>query len=204
MSTKLLEGHKEVFKIPDAELYIIPNFIDEVKARELYLKIYKEVKWEHRKLFMFGNWVLQPRLTALYGDDDKSYTYTGTTWETYPWIEPLAEIRDMVAKEVGQDINAVLCNLYRDGKDGCGWHSDAGKSDGTNPMICSISLGATRIFQIKHKTDPEYAKPISIPLPAGSLLVMAGAMQHHWQHAVHKTNIATPPRINLTFRTVMS
>ena len=193
----------QVFEIPDAKLILIENFIEPNKANELYLKLYKNVKWELRKLFMFGKWIDQPRLTALYGDDGKAYSYTGTTFETHQWLPELEEIRDMVSKEAGQKINAVLCNLYRDGKDGCGWHSDAGKSDGTNPMICSVSLGATRIFQIKHKTNPDYSSPINIPLPAGSLLIMAGEMQHHWQHAVMKQNIAVPPRINLTFRAVM-
>lgn len=200
----LFTQEKIKFDIPDAELILIENFISPDDAQRLYKDLYKNVKWELRELFMFGRWVNQPRLTALYGDDEKSYSYTGTTFETHPWIAPLEEIRDKVAEEAGQKINAVLCNLYRDGKDGCGWHSDAGKSDGQNPMICSISLGATRIFQIKHRTNPEFSKPINIPLPAGSLLIMAGEMQHHWLHAVPKQNIAIEPRINLTFRTVMT
>lgn len=201
---KLFKSERQEFEVPNAELILIENFITPERAEQLYQELYKEVKWELRKLFMFGRWVDQPRLTALYGDDGKAYSYTGTTWETHPWIDPLVEIKDMVSKEVGQEINAVLCNLYRDGKDSCGWHSDAGKSDGQNPMICSISLGATRIFQVKHKSDPDFSKPISIPLPAGSLLIMAGEMQHYWQHAVPKAELPTPPRINLTFRTVMT
>ena len=198
---KLFSEGVQKFDIPNAELTLIENFISPELAAELYHDIYNETKWELRKLFMFGKWIDQPRLTALYGDQDKSYSYTGTTFETHPWTEALNKIKSLVEVAADCKITAVLCNLYRDGKDGCGWHSDAGKDDGTNPLICSISLGETRIFQIKHRTDPQYAKPISIPLTAGSLLIMGGEMQHHWQHQVPKTSIATPPRINLTFRT---
>lgn len=198
---KLFKSETQKFDLPNAELTLIEDFISPEMAKEFYHNIYNETKWELRKLFMFGKWINQPRLTALYGDDDKSYSYTGTTFETHPWTDTLRTIKEMVEKESGCKITAVLCNLYRDGKDGCGWHSDAGKDDGTNPLICSISLGETRVFQIKHKTNPEFAKPINIPLVSGSLLIMGGEMQHHWQHAIPKTSISIPPRINLTFRT---
>lgn len=189
------------YHIPDAEMRLYPNFIEPVKAERLYRELFNQVQWQQRSVIMYGKPIPQPRLTALYGDKNKAYTYTGLTWESLEWIAPLAEIRDLIATVDNHQINGVLCNLYRDGRDGCGWHSDAGESDGKNPVIYSISLGQTRNFQIKHKRDPNY-KLVNIPLTSGSLLVMGGPMQHHWQHAVPKSTQVMMPRINLTFRAV--
>lgn len=194
--TTMTEHHLD---LPDSEIILYENFLTKEEADVLYLQLYRQVKWELRKLFMFGRWVDQPRLTAFYGDEDKNYQYTGTKWEAHPWIKPLAEIKDRLVEFTGKPINGVLCNLYRDGQDSCGWHSDAGKSDGKNPQIYSISLGQTRIFQIKHNTNPEHSL-VNIPLTHGSLLLMGGPMQHYWQHAIPKVKGVCHPRINLTFR----
>jgi alkylated DNA repair dioxygenase AlkB len=150
---------------------------------------------------MFGRWVNQPRLTAFYADEGLEYHYTGSQWKAHSWIEPLAALKDRISREFDTQINSVLCNLYRDGQDYCGWHSDFGKTDGPNPVIFSLSLGACRTFQIRHQTRSDL--PItSIELPSGSLLRMGGTMQKHWKHQVPK-QLGSGPRINLTFRTVM-
>jgi alkylated DNA repair dioxygenase AlkB len=64
-------------------------------------------------------------------------------------------------------------------------------------VIASVSLGAIRRFQMKHRRRQTR---VALDLPSGSCLVMAGATQHHWPHQVPKTSRPLDPRINLTFR----
>jgi alkylated DNA repair dioxygenase AlkB len=45
----------------------------------------------------------------------------------------------------------VLLNLYRNGVDSMGWHSDDERELGERPVIASVSLGATRRFRLRHK-----------------------------------------------------
>ena len=96
--------------------------------------------------------------------------------------------------------DSVLANLYRDGRDSMGWHSDDEAELGAAPVIASLSLVRTRRFLLKHRLDP--APVTALALPHGSLLVMAGATQRNYQHALPRTTRVTQPRINLTFRRV--
>jgi len=92
-----------------------------------------------------------------------------------------------------------LGNWYRDGQDSMGWHADNEKVLGPNPWIASLSLGATRLFKLRHNRT---GQSIDVPLTAGGLLIMGGSLQHHWRHCVPKSRTATGPRVNLTFRHV--
>jgi alkylated DNA repair dioxygenase AlkB len=94
----------------------------------------------------------------------------------------------------------VLLNLYRDGKDSMGWHSDDEPELGHNPVIGSLNLGATRRFRLRHR----FKKGLiyQLELMAGSFLLMQGTTQHYWQHQVPKTQRPVSPRINLTFRAI--
>jgi alkylated DNA repair dioxygenase AlkB len=94
----------------------------------------------------------------------------------------------------------VLLNLYRDGRDGMGWHADDEPELGRNPVIASVSLGAERRFCLRHRRRRDLK--IDLPLPHGSLLCMSGATQHHWLHALPKTRRPAGERINLTLRQV--
>ena len=95
--------------------------------------------------------------------------------------------------------NSVLINLYRNGQDSMGWHSDNETVLGKEPVIASLSLGGTRRFQLKHRRSGEL---VSLDLPHGSCLIMQGRCQADWRHQVPKTRKQVAPRINLTFRTV--
>ena len=117
-----------------------------------------------------------------------------------PWTPLLAEIRRQVGEQVGQPLNAVLLNLYRDGQDSMGWHSDDEAELGRNPLIASLSLGGERRFDLRRKGGTRIEH--SLMLGHGSLLVMAGQTQHHWQHQVAKTRKPCALRLNLTFRLV--
>src|SRR5690606_30273743 len=117
-----------------------------------------------------------------------------------PWSAALSDLRDRLERELGTGFNSVLANLYRDGRDAMGWHSDDEPELGPAPVIASVSLGATRRFVLKHRRKPD--RKLALELPAGSLLVMAGATQRNYRHALPRTARPVGGRINLTFRSI--
>ena len=148
---------------------------------------------------MYGKKINFPRLTAWYGDQDKSYSFSGVTLSPHPWHELLLTIKSRIEETAATRFNSVLLNLYRDGNDSISWHTDAEPELGLNPVIGSVNFGATRKFQLRHHFTNER---IDIELIHGSLLIMQGELQHYWQHQVPKTNKKISPRINLTFRLI--
>ena len=72
----------------------------------------------------------------------------------------------------GQRFNSCLLNLYRDGNDTVGWHSDDERLYGRGSTICSVSLGHARDFQLRKKADSK--SKMSWSLGEGDLFVMAG------------------------------
>jgi len=135
-----------------------------------------------------------------YGDADAVYTYSGVAHEPMPWSAELSAVKTRVEIAGGCTFNSVLANLYRDGRDSMGYHADNEKELGTDPVIASLSLGDTRLFRLHHK---KHRENLDFALGHGDLLIMAGALQHHWVHALPKTRQAKNPRINLTFRKIM-
>jgi len=146
---------------------------------------------------MFGRVVDSPRLSAWIGDEDAVYRYSGTRFVPRPWTPELLALRDRVAAACGVPFNSVLANLYRDGADRMGWHSDDEPELGPRPVIASVSLGAERTFRFRAKAGGE---TVAIELPHGSLLTMAGDTQRLYRHELPARKRVTGPRINLTFR----
>ena len=120
--------------------------------------------------------------------------------EPRPWTQSLAALKDKLTHVCHEPFNSVLANCYRDHNDSVGWHSDDEPELGTEPVIASLSFGAERYFHLKHKQKKVSEK---ILLPSGSLLIMRGKTQANWQHAVLKSRIESPERINLTFRKIL-
>ena len=168
-------------------------------AARLQGRLRDEIHWEQVRVNVFNRMVDQLRLTAWYGDDGKTYSYSGTHLTPTPWTDTLSTLRDEVAVIADARFNSVLANLYRDGNDGVGWHADNERELGTNPVIASVSLGATRRFDLKHRDTGELVR---VDLPTGSLLVMSGESQHKWVHRIAKTKKTCGERINLTFREI--
>ena len=112
----------------------------------------------------------------------------------------LFEIKSKIEKQINLNFTSCLLNLYRDGNDSNGWHADNEKELGLNPTIASVSFGAERIFQMKHRNSKK--EKVKINLTNGSLLVMKGRTQHHWLHQIPKTKKEVGERINLTFRII--
>ncbi len=187
--------------LPQAELLFDPAFLPAAEAETLLAQLRAEVAWEQRSIRLFGQEVPQPRLTAWYGDPAARYTYSGLHWEPTPWTATLRHLRQRVEAATGTRFNSVLLNLYRNGRDSMGWHADDEPELGPTPAIASLSLGATRRFRLRPRPGTP-AQPFGLDLPTGSLLLMRGPTQQHWQHALPKTARPIGPRLNLTFRWV--
>ncbi len=154
--------------------------------------------WQEESIFLFGRWHKSPRLTLWYGE--RGYSYSGVWHPPALFPEKVADLKEKAEKWAGTAFNSVLLNCYRNGKDSMGWHADNEKVLGENPIIASLSLGATRQFHLKHRENPDLK--MSFSLTSGSCLVMGGALQQDWIHAIPKTQKPVGPRINLTFRYV--
>jgi alkylated DNA repair dioxygenase AlkB len=186
--------------LPDAEVIYYPHFFDKEEADQIYAQLTKEIPWQQDDIRVFGKTYPQPRLTALFGNEGKPYSYSNIKMQPHPWNLLLQKIKSQVESVSDTNFTTVLLNQYRDGKDSNGWHADNEKELGTNPIIASISFGAERTFQLKHNSDKDQKK--SIILEHGSLLLMKGTTQHFWKHQIPKTTKPVGPRINLTFRVI--
>lgn len=193
-------GGGEPIGIPDGELTLWPAAFTAAAADALFASLRQEVAWRSEEVMIFGQARRVPRLVAWYGDPLAVYTYSGTRHQPLPWTPAIAEVRARVAALAGRCFNSVLLNLYRGGADGMGWHADDEPELGPNPVIASVSLGAVRRFRLRHRCRGGQA--LALDLPHGSLLLMGGALQHHWVHAIPKTRRPVGERINLTFRAV--
>ena len=187
-------------QLPNAELALWPQWLSVSVADQWLTRLTEQTPWQQPLVRIFGRHVAVPRLVAWYGDAEASYRYSGLTHQPLPWTPLLARIRAQVEQAAGQSLNGVLLNYYRDGQDSMGWHSDDEAELGVNPLIASLNLGGTRRFDLRRKGQNRIEH--SLDLQHGSLLVMRGATQHHWQHQVAKTRASCAPRLNLTFRLI--
>jgi alkylated DNA repair dioxygenase AlkB len=189
-----------LIELPDANLMFDPNFLPREEADRLFKGLQEKTPWRQDEIRIFGKTYPQPRLTALYGNNGNTYSYSGITMEPEPFTPELHSLKSRVEHCSGQVFTTCLLNLYRDGSDSNGWHADDEKELGPNPVIASVSLGQTRTFHLKHRSQKSLRYRMS--LVHGSLLVMGGPMQHHWLHQIPKTRQEVTPRINLTFRKI--
>ena len=183
----------------DGSAVLFPDFLCESDADKYLSGLHNNTPWEQNFIRLFGKEISEPRLSTWHAEADLAYTYSGVPRTPHPWKEPLSSLRTACEAHTGQSFNGALLNLYRTGQDAMGWHSDDEAVNGPNPVIASISLGAERRFDFRHKQSREM---ISVVLPHGSLLVMSGACQTFWLHRIAKTTRQTEPRINVTFRTL--
>jgi alkylated DNA repair dioxygenase AlkB len=187
--------------LPDANIRLFPHFLNPDMAAKLFQVFSNKVPWRHDPIKVFGKTYMQPRLTSLHGTTNQGYGYANIRMQAQPMMPELNDILQRIAKIDNSDFNIVLLNLYRDGNDSNGWHADNEKELGQNPVIASVSLGAPRLFKLKHRYDKNLKHQLL--LESGSLLLMSGATQHYWLHQVPKTKKQVGPRINLTFRKVL-
>ncbi|MEO6977548.1 MAG: alpha-ketoglutarate-dependent dioxygenase AlkB [Mucilaginibacter sp.] len=158
------------------------------------------IQWKNDEAVIFGTRIITKRKAAWYGDEGYLYTYSNTTKQALAWTPELLELKQMVEAITGTTFNSCLLNLYHNGDEGMAWHSDDESSLGKNTTIASLSFGAERKFNLKHKKGKQ---AVSILLESGSLLVMKDATQTNWLHSLPKSKRVIRPRINLTFRTIV-
>jgi len=177
-------------------IVIKSNFFTADDSARIFEQLKAQIRWRQDVMRFGRREVLQPRLTAWYGDDGKTYVYSGIRNEPLPWTPLLLDLRAKAEGFAESSFNSVLLNYYRDGGDSVGWHADNEPELGERPVIASLSFGATRTFELPRRTTGKLAK---LSLTPGSILVMRGTTQRNWVHRVPKEP-GSAGRINLTFR----
>ncbi len=183
----------------DGDARFIADFLTRPQSDAYFAELLDLVDWRQHIIRIRGREVASPRLSAWYGDPDAHYSYSGLSLEPRPWLPVILELKTRVEAVCNAPFNSVLLNLYRDGADSMGWHSDDEPELGERPVIASLSLGATRRFRLRHRRRKEL-EPVAIDLENGSLLIMEGDTQRFWKHQVPKSKRVAEPRVNLTFR----
>jgi alkylated DNA repair dioxygenase AlkB len=187
--------------LPKAEVLFYPDFFPAADADRLVRELLETTDWRQEVFRMYGREMPFPRLTSCYGDDGTAYTYSSLNNTPALWTPPILEVKRAVEAPCGVTFNSVLLNHYRTGQDSVSWHADDEPEFGRNPIIASVSLGGTRVFQLKHKKRKELKS--SVELTHGRLLIMRGGRQENWLHEIPKAKKPVQERVNLTFRVVV-
>ena len=227
-SSNLTNSRETHLSLPDGNISYYPSWLLASSlsplAPTLYDELKRQVAWEQTEIMLYGKKMRIPRLNAWYAEPQCGYTYSGKYFEPLPWLPLLLEIKVAVEKTLrplliqntalGENppreiFNSVLVNCYRDGQDSVAWHSDDEPELGKNPIVASLSLGADRQFQLRHKQYKQRVQHSqngqykhTMYLSDGDLLLMHGAMQRYWQHQIPKTKKVVGERINITFRQI--
>jgi alkylated DNA repair dioxygenase AlkB len=193
-------------ELPGADVVLQPRWLAPAEADPLLATLLATIPWENHRIRLFGRELATPRLSCWIGDPGTGYVYSGTRFEPRAWPPALTGLRARIEAACGVGFNSVLANLYRDGNDSMGWHSDDERELGRQPVIASLSLGAEREFRFRRRlargVRAGAADVLRLRLPHGSLLCMAGATQALYRHDLPKTRAPAGPRINLTFRRI--
>ena len=184
----------------DGEAIYFGSLCTAKEADEFFAALMEEIDWQHDRVKLYGREIVTKREVAWHGDAAFQYTYSHNTKTALPWTPTLQNIKQMVEAESGDSFNCCLLNLYHSGEEGMAWHADDEKELLPDGAIASVSLGAPRRFVFRHKADKEKAE---ILLAHGSLLLMRGTTQSHWEHSLPVMKRANGARINLTFRTIV-
>ncbi|TXH65890.1 MAG: alpha-ketoglutarate-dependent dioxygenase AlkB [Lysobacteraceae bacterium] len=192
----------EKLELTGAELWFCREWFQREEADAMQAVLRLAIPWETHRIRLFGREIDTPRRSCWIGDPRAVYTYSRMRFEPHPWPVALRDIRERLREGIGLDFNSVLANLYRNGRDKMGWHSDDEPELGPCPTIASLSLGATRRFIFKPRCEGGRGR-LAVDLPHGSLLLMAGETQARYRHALPGTRAAVGERINLTFRQIL-
>lgn len=188
----------------DAQILLLRNFLPAARSGPLFDTLLGTVPWRQDKIRLFGREHCLPRLQQWYGDEGRVYRWSGIEMVPEPWTAALWQVKCDVEAVSRCSFNSLLINLYRDGNDTVSWHSDDEPGLGTDPVIASVSLGASREFVLRHRFRRDLHGKISLTLNDGSLLLMAGSTQQCWEHSVPRRMGVTDARINLTFRNIVA
>jgi alkylated DNA repair dioxygenase AlkB len=177
-----------------------PAIFTRDESASLLKTLIEQTPWVQEDILMYGKIIKTPRLTTWYGDNGKSYTFSGKKYDPIPWTPELLEIKSRIESIAETTFNTVLLNYYRNGNDSVAWHSDDEYELGKDPVIASVSFGQMRRFDVRQKQD--HQQKFSVDLENGSLLLMKGDLQHFWEHRIAKSVKPMKERVNLTFRVI--
>ena len=192
----------------DQSLNLLPkngivNYHGKVFPKELadsiFSNLIEKLDWKNDEAIVYGKHYVTKRKVAWYGTEQFQYKYAGILRKAIPFNQELSKLKEFVELQTNESYNSCLCNLYHDGNEGMGWHSDNEKELKKHGAIASLSFGAERNFAFKHKTSNDKLKLL---LEHGSLLLMKGEIQDYWLHRLPSTKKTTSARVNLTFRTI--
>ena len=196
-----IENHIINLLTKDGTAYYYGKIFTCHESNEIFQSLLLNIPWQNDEVVIFGKLIVTKRKTAWYGDSDYVYIYSNTKKKALPWTRELVKLKQVVENLSNTKFNSCLLNLYDDGSVGMGWHSDDEKSIEVDSAIASVSFGEERRFSFKHKQSK---KTISVLLESGSLLLMKDTTQKNWLHSLPKSTKITRPRINLTFRKMVS
>jgi len=199
MSTPSLFSDRQEILPFDGSALLIPKFLVPEQTGSLFDQIMNETPWENPEMVMFGKKYPQAGFSTWFTNTGVSYAYSGIIRMPHHMTPTLEHVLGLCVQATGSNFNSVLVNLYRDGNDSVSWHSDNEEINGSEPVIASVSIGATRRFDLRHK---ETEQTVRVDLEYGSLLEMSGLSQYYWVHQIAKTKTKVDTRINLTFRQV--
>jgi alkylated DNA repair dioxygenase AlkB len=185
----------------DGEVCYYGQIYTEQTAIQYYNSLLNSISWQNDSVKIFGKTHIMKRKMAWYSIDNQSYTYSGATKVSLPFTNELSKIKNKIEKLSNETFNSCLANLYHDGHESMGWHADNETEIVKNSAIASVSFGAERYFHLKHKSTKELLK---FKLETGSLLIMKGTIQENWLHSMPKSMKIVSPRINLTFRKMIT
>ena len=197
MQQKLFDDTQQL-TLPQELMEYTPGFLSKTEGDELLQSLLETAPWQQHTIMMYDKEVLQPLMSAWYGD--RRIQDEGKR-EAHPWTPELLRLKEKIEAFTGIAFNGVLLNLYRNGKDSVAWHSDKDTLPGLKTEIASISIGQERDFDFRSKAN--YRLHYSIRLQHGSLLLMKGDLQRFWEHRIAKSTAPIGPLINLTFRKVL-
>lgn len=196
MQPKLFDDFEQLL-LPEHLITYLPGFIPAQQADALFEHLLATVPWAQQQQIIYEKEVITPRLSAWYGDRrDKD----GMSRSAISWIPELVVLKEKIAEHTGISFNGVLLNYYRNEQDSVAWHSDQDTIPGLKTEIASISIGQVRSFDFRNKTN--HRQRYALQLEHGSLLLMKGDLQKHWEHRIAKSAKPMKGRINLTFRKV--
>jgi alkylated DNA repair dioxygenase AlkB len=182
------------------ELEVIEDFYAVADCKRIYQRLLQEQNWPDNHYIVAGRQFTLPRLQTWHADPGVKYSYSNNLLETRSWTSLLSDIRAKIELYLDFSFNSVLVNWYRNGEDYVGWHADNEPELGEQPFIVSLTFGAERLFEFRHKKSLESGRVL---LRSGTLLIMRPNFQHHWLHSVPIEKTLMEGRINLTFRKVI-
>jgi alkylated DNA repair dioxygenase AlkB len=181
----------------DQQFLLYPSWLNHDNAKRLLDELYASIRWQEEWISMYGKQVLCPRLTYWMGDNSARYEYSNIMHQPNSWHPEVESIKNTIQRQFKASLNSCLLNLYRNQNDSVSWHQDNEPELGCEPLIASLSLGESRVFEIK---NIQSKKKFKLQLRHGDLLIMQKGSQSNWLHQLPKSDHVCSSRINLTFR----